>query len=142
MLHSLIEVAKKSPSDYKHAAYIVVNNSIYPMRYNDCDQHAEIAAISCLIPRQTLKLLYYNNINKLMKNKQLIRKLQNAEIYVIRITKNGIKNSKPCYHCLLILKILKINRVHYSSDNGNIITEKVKNMISTHITKGFANEYG
>lgn len=39
-------------------------------------------------------------------------------------------NSRPCSHCLNMMKSTGIRRVHYSNELGEIITETVKDMIS------------
>ena len=39
-------------------------------------------------------------------------------------------NSRPCSHCLNMMKSTGIRRVHYSNELGEIVTESVKDMIS------------
>ena len=39
-------------------------------------------------------------------------------------------NSRPCSHCLNMMKSTGIRRVHYSNEIGEIVTETVKDMIS------------
>lgn len=42
--------------------------------------------------------------------------------------------SKPCEHCVKFLKYMDIKRVYYSNSNGELVCEKINNMVSTHIT--------
>jgi hypothetical protein len=66
------------------------------------------------------------------------------DIFVIRIgcsnntckLDNNIQlvNSRPCYHCLNMMKVIGIRRVYYTNDIGEIIYENVKDMFSIHIS--------
>ncbi len=61
------------------------------------------------------------------------------DILVFRFNRSGeLAESRPCQHCIHKLKKYNINRVFYSSKNGDIICEKVSEMdISTaHVTSG------
>jgi hypothetical protein len=56
---------------------------------------------------------------------------------VIRIDKKDkddikLVNARPCQNCLDMMKTIGINRVYYSNDFGEIICEKIKDMISIH----------
>jgi len=64
---------------------------------------------------------------------------------VIRIIKNGtIGNARPCQNCLNMMKDLNINKVYYSTGNGDeIICETIKHMISiqtSSVTKYLLNK--
>ena len=39
-------------------------------------------------------------------------------------------NSRPCYNCLAMMKTVGIRKVHYTDNNGNIVSETVKDMVS------------
>ena len=53
------------------------------------------------------------------------------DIIVIRVNTIGkMHNSRPCSHCLNMMKSTGIKRVHYSNELGEIVTEIVKDMIS------------
>ncbi len=54
-------------------------------------------------------------------------------IIVLRIAGSGqLVNSRPCYDCLKILQRLGLKKVHYSDQTGQLITEKIRDMVSTH----------
>jgi deoxycytidylate deaminase len=58
-------------------------------------------------------------------------------IVVIKLSVNNtLGNSKPCVNCLNKLKKLNIKRIYYSDANGNIVGEKIKDMISNTISRG------
>jgi hypothetical protein len=60
-----------------------------------------------------------------------IAKTKKLDLIVIRVDKTGkICNSRPCFNCLDMMKAVNIRRVHYTTDDGVIITEQVKDMIS------------
>ena len=45
--------------------------------------------------------------------------LKGAEIYVYRELKGGkMAMSRPCKHCMLLLKLANIKKVYYTSDTG------------------------
>lgn len=65
------------------------------------------------------------------KTKERNSKAKNLDLFVIRINHNNdICNSRPCFNCLDLMKTVGINRVYYSVDNGDVICEHVKNMVS------------
>ena len=75
--------------------------------------------------------------NDLRKNRKRRTKNGNYHICVVRIKEdiNGritYKNSKPCMDCLQLMKQYGVDKVSYSNNNGVIITEKVKDVKTTH----------
>lgn len=59
------------------------------------------------------------------------------DLYVVRILPNGkLGNSKPCVNCTRLIKQFKIKRVHYSTENGTIKTEKTYKLETDHVSKG------
>lgn len=80
---------------------------------------------------------------KIMHNKKLnnreqivLKKIKNIckkiDIIVIRVTKNGLGNSKPCNNCLCIMQIMNFKNIHYSNDDGVIVSEKVHKLQTNH----------
>lgn len=76
-----------------------------------------------------------------------IRKLklkphQKCDMLVIRISYNKdgsfcIKNSKPCYHCVQKIRNAKnINRIYYSTSDGNIEMINKVNLVNNYVTTG------
>jgi hypothetical protein len=67
------------------------------------------------------------------------RKAKKYDIFVVRINKCSdevkLVNSRPCSHCLDMMKAVGIRRVYYTDDSGEIINENVKDMISIHTSK-------
>jgi len=54
---------------------------------------------------------------------------------VIRINRHGeLCNARPCHHCLNLMKKVGINKIYYSINKNILICEKIKNMISIHIS--------
>lgn len=52
-------------------------------------------------------------------------------LLVIRRSKTGIlNNSKPCTDCIKMMKTYGIYKIFYSNEKGDIVYEKVNNMIS------------
>lgn len=57
---------------------------------------------------------------------------------VVRINKEGcLKNSRPCNQCLDTMKKYRIKKIIYSTENGELISEKPENMDQLHISSGW-----
>lgn len=64
------------------------------------------------------------------------------ELLVIRTDRLGnLKNSKPCNHCLQILMLFGVKTVYYSTDEGDIVKEIVKNVKHEHYSSRQNNYY-
>lgn len=60
---------------------------------------------------------------------------RNLSIIVIRVNGEGrLCNSRPCINCLNYMKLFSIKTVHYSTEEGEIISEKIKEMHTTHLS--------
>lgn len=69
--------------------------------------------------------------------KKLRKKCSKIELVVIKQSKTDAKlgNSQPCCVCSMMMKVLNFKNVHYTDKNGNIISEKVIDLKSTHISQ-------
>lgn len=85
-----------------------------------------------------------NKMRKLMPYKKYLNnKIQNTpiDILIIRISKIGkLGQSRPCFDCLVKLQAgirygIHINNVYYTDTYGNIIKEKLNDMIPAANTK-------
>jgi cytidine deaminase len=94
--------------------------------------HAEHDAITKLLP---------------LRNKR--KKLENINILVIRLSPtNKIQSSKPCYHCIEMLKILPKKRgyhiqdIYYSNPYGEIIKTNLRNLDNEdkHVSQHYRNK--
>lgn len=81
----------------------------------------------------------YNLLSKKLKFK-------NYNLLVIRLdgSGNAITSSKPCAHCIAMLKNINknkhrnkniINKIYYSTKTGEVVCEKIHKLESTHLTK-------
>ena len=81
--------------------------------------------------------MFYQILHDKKLNTREIRKIKKKfsqiDLVVIRYSNSGLRMSKPCSRCLYILKKLGVNSVYYSTENGVLIREKVKNMETSHI---------
>lgn len=149
---------------WRHVAALVINHRIVAIgscnhRTKVGDQnmpsvHAELHVIMQYFGSHNIKNLYYNSNSRLkIKNKKynfsnsknkkyekMLRILKNSEIIVIRKPNNEsighYLESRPCNECVKMMKKIGIKKVHYSNDNGDIVTEKVKDMDLKHNTPG------
>ena len=64
--------------------------------------------------------------------------LSDFVIVVVRYGKDGtLKNSRPCNHCLEIMKFYRIKKISYSTDTGDVMSEKPENMEQMHVSSGW-----
>ena len=64
--------------------------------------------------------------------------LKNHVIAVIRFGKDGsLRNSRPCTHCLNTMVKYNIKKIIYSTEHGEIVTEKPMCMKQTHVSSGW-----
>jgi len=131
--------AKNNDTDKKLSATLISGNKVMCkpctniqknklFGCNICTLHAEANAIISYFGRS----FYYNkNTNKVF----LPKKNNKLDLIVIRINKNNdLCNSRPCFNCLDMMKMVGIRKVYYSIDN-NIICENVKDMVSIQSSK-------
>ena len=100
-----------------------INHSV--KNHLDPSTHAEIDALN--------KVITWKNRPKKM------------DLLVIRVSPTGILGeSRPCFHCLkkIMLSGVNVIDVYYSTSNGTIIREKIKDMLKSeivHISFGAAS---
>ena len=146
---------------WRHIAALVINHRIVSIgscnhrtRVGDQNMpsiHAELHAIMLYVGSHNIKNLYYNNKkkkhkrfnmsnNKNKKYEKMLRSLHNAEIIGVRKPNSPhidhYLESRPCNECVKMMKKLGIKKVHYSNEDGKMITEKVKDMEFKHNTPG------
>ena len=64
--------------------------------------------------------------------------LKNYTIVVVRFGKDGnLKNSRPCNHCLDTMIKYRIKKILYSTDEGDVKSEKPTDMEKIHISSGW-----
>jgi hypothetical protein len=139
IISNLIETASTSSLNQQLAACIMKSHKkITPGQCNapgegyGGSRHAELRAA----------LSYFGKNIKLTSSgwkipDELKRKNRSRSVLVIRIGmfepgKINLVNARPCHHCLEMMRSLGFREVHYSSDNGMIITEKIGHMVSVH----------
>lgn len=117
----LLEITYKSTTSKKHAAAIVKNNRLLYKRSNFQGMHAEENVLRFLERSKP------SNKNGIYKEKIII---------VIRCENNILKYSKPCKHCIELLKKNNIKKVVYTTGDidNPIAIENVNNMESNWTT--------
>ena len=64
--------------------------------------------------------------------------LNSYTIVVVRFGKDGaLRNSRPCNHCLDAMIKYRIKKILYSTDDGDVKSEKPDLMEKTHISSGW-----
>jgi len=85
------------------------------------------------------KNFYYNKNKKLVYLPQNLKKHSKLDLMVARFNKNGsLCNSRPCYNCLQLMKIVGIRKVYYTTADG-IICEDVDKMISIQLSSSIVS---
>ncbi len=68
--------------------------------------------------------------------KKIKKQLAGCSMIVLRVDASGrLTESKPCLDCTKHLKLLGIKHVFYSSFGGNIISEKIKDLQTSHLCR-------
>lgn len=143
LIQQMIDNCKNHNHDLqsKHISVVLLNGipmTRFHYNYRRCKimgiytgtSHAEI----CAIKQVFNEVMNLHSIKTIIKNKKKL--LTRYSIVVLRVNNNGkLLNSKPCLHCLNILKLTGLNKIYYSDSNGNINMEKIKNMNTTHISR-------
>lgn len=145
----LIQEANNSPIQYRLAAGIIQNGKLVSQpKCNDnrnyCRGHfcGSLHAEARVIVSHFGMSINYDNKNGWRFEGHNEKKFKKYDILVIRISRsnlssmdNKLVNSRPCQHCLDMMKSIGIRRVYYTDDSGKIIFENVKDMISIHTSK-------
>jgi deoxycytidylate deaminase len=128
----LKKLAINSNLQQKHAAALIRKKSIISIGMNIFSNK-----INIVVNKE--KQIYYKTVHAEMN---IFKKLQKKsykgfDIFVIRIDKHAnLKNSRPCSCCIEKLDKIGIRKVYYSNENGDIVSEFVKNMEKTHSSSG------
>lgn len=132
-----------------HVACIVSEGKILRIAQNElrtcyCNKlitsiHAELNVINKYMNSKkmfTQKKIFNKNVKyfKQPNNKKL-------DLWVIRVSKNKILNSKPCHDCVHCIKKFNIRNVYYSNGNGYIIKCKASSLSNKHLSKGRRHYY-
>ena len=71
------------------------------------------------------------------KRGQKMKKKRHS-LLVIRLLPSGkLGNSRPCNHCVSLMRQVGLKKVYYSNQEGNIVMEKVQGMLALHQSQGF-----
>jgi tRNA(Arg) A34 adenosine deaminase TadA len=66
------------------------------------------------------------------------RRIDRYDVLVIRVSKTGkLGASRPCYHCINSMQnnpFVKIRNVYYSVNNGQIVRERLEDMLNSSLT--------
>lgn len=148
ILSKLVQSAEQSNMNQRLASCILkkggkmvgnpqCNNNEIPKDDPDLgSSHAEMATVSQFLSLMGMKIKCCDRYSGMIDN-NIKKELSKYDIAVIRIgnadpTKVTLVNARPCYKCLNVIKMCGFKRVHYSDNNGKIVTESVKNMLAVH----------
>lgn len=131
---------KNAPMRVSVMAYIVVKGVVYGPFFNGplpnprIDAGSLHAEINCIRQFFGEKGIY--NPYKGHKQVNIIDKKINSTIKAmigVRFDKTGkVKSARPCRDCLSAMKAYGIKKIHYTTDDGNIVVENVSDMYSIH----------
>jgi tRNA(Arg) A34 adenosine deaminase TadA len=146
IIKKLVDIAENSTMNMRLASCVLkkgckivgrpqCNHNEIPKHDVDLgSSHAEIATINQFMGILGLKSKCCDKFNV---DTEIKKEMSKYDIAVIRIDNKdpdvlNLVNGRPCHKCLNVIKMYGFKRIHYSDDNGNIITESVKNMLSVH----------
>ena len=148
ILSKLVQSAERSSMNQRLASCILkkggkmvgtpqCNNNEIPKDDPELgSSHAEMATVSQFLSLMGMKIKCCDKHSNIVDT-NIKKELNKYDIAVIRIgnvdpTKITLANARPCHKCLNVIKKFGFKRIHYSDDNGNIVTESVKNMMSIY----------
>lgn len=122
-------------------AYIVVKGVVYGPFFNgplpnpriDAGSlHAEINCIRQFFGEKGVYNPYKGHKQAKNADKKINSSIK-AIVIVVRFDKTmKMKSARPCRDCLSAMKAYGIKKVHYTTDNGNIVVENISDMYSIH----------
>ena len=126
-------------------AILYTNTNILSIGYNNYTPHININGKKLHIPSVHAEICAVKQlIDSCKKN---TKKRIKVDMVVMRKTfEEEFANSKPCKHCIELLKSDNINRfinlrnITYF-ENGKFITESLKFIKNEHITRGWKHDY-
>lgn len=116
-----------------HGCFILYNGRIISTGKND-PSRSSIGGQKCFSAHSEAVALYCLHIKNMHK--------RNLHLVVVRYHRNGqIADSKPCNHCLELIKSYNINKITYSMViNGvpQLVTERIRDMKEkSYISSGY-----
>lgn len=128
----LKKIAVESIVNYKHAAALIYDDTVYSSGVNKFIKEIKIND-------QIVYKTMHAEITVLQKLPK--KKVRGMDILVIRINKNlALRNSRPCTQCIEKLSKLGIRKVYYSNKDGCIVAEFVEHMEKTHYSSATRNQ--
>ena len=104
--------------------------------YRNKPIHAEHYVISKILgftPDESNFIYWLSNKKSNYKiDYNIKKKSKKIQIIVIRWNGHRFVNSKPCINCINFMKFVGIKEIYYSNNNGDIVSEKIKNITTSH----------
>lgn len=92
---------------HKHGAVLVYKNRVVSLGFNQMKSHSKSSHPFKSVHAEDSAIRTANKINK------------GSVLYVYRENKKGIlAESRPCQHCLKMLRSIGITQIYYSINNG------------------------
>jgi deoxycytidylate deaminase len=137
--HNIIHILKKNASNseisYKHAAAIINGTELCAVNVNKYIGSHLVYNIygKDIVYHKTI----HAEINVIGNSPGPKKNLKGLDIIVIRTNSHGVLcNSRPCNNCINKMNKIGIRKVYYSTQDGNIVYEFVKEMQLTHKSHG------
>ena len=113
-LQDAIDEALKSPCSFKHGCVFFTNNCTLSKGFNTVKTHAELAAAKKIKTRRA------------------------CHVIVVRVSSTGkLGSSKPCKHCVELLKTMRVKNVYYSDSHGNLHCVRRTKLENDFVTHGW-----
>ena len=105
------------------------DRSIYTAIYKN-PIHVIHAEVNCLYTYLKNHKLFNKHIDYIRKKTKKI---------IVYVTKSNYGNSKPCQHCINMLKYYGLKKIYYTDDKCQIIKENIQTIITDHVSEGNLN---
>lgn len=127
-IETLKKIANQSTLLHKHGACLLHKSKIVSIGYNKYFNIWNYNGIK-------VKTTIHAEIDTISKYPN--KYVKGMDIMIIRIGgSNTLRNSRPCNSCIDTLKKKGIRKVYYSTDEGHIMFEYIRDMSKIHISSG------
>ena len=149
LLPGLAYYASQSPVKYfRHGSVLVKSGKPVSYGFNKVSggktYHAEHSVIrsylqKCGLVDYVTNIVIYGTYYTKKKHSvirappNVKRILSKLDLIVVRWNGSKFCLSKPCKHCIELLKAMGIKRVFYTNDDGYIVKEKISTITSDHV---------
>ena len=116
---------------------MLVLHQIYQAASQHAQENTKCAHFGCAAVTHDNEFVVVTNNKHRHAEMEALEQMKNVmDLFLVRLRKDGTPAmSKPCVDCLFVIKQRGIRNVHYTNEQGTMVTERAHDMVSTHRSK-------